>query len=211
MAYLILVRHGRSEWNDKGLWTGWTDIPLNDEGRQEARHTAQTLKDIKIDAAYSSNLVRVTETIEIILKELGANVSFVKNDALKERNYGTYTGKNKWQVKEQIGDEEFKKLRRSWDYPLPEGESLKMVYERVIPYYKKEILPQLKKGKNILVGGSGNSLRALIKFLDNVPDEGISEVEIRTGEAWVYQLDKKGKVISRKFGPITRRLFDYPI
>ncbi len=198
MVYLILVRHGRSEWNDKGLWTGWEDPSLNDVGKIEAKNTAKALKNLKIDLAYASSLKRVTETINIILKTLNLDVPFIENDALKERNYGIYTGKNKWQVRNEIGEGEFKRLRRGWDYHIPEGESLKMVYERVVPYYKKEIYPKLKGGKNVLVGGSGNSLRALIKYLEEISDNAIADIEIRTGEAWIYSLDKKGKIISKE-------------
>jgi len=198
MAKLILVRHGRSEWNDKGLWTGFTDIKLNPDGREEAKRTAKALKDIKIDLAYTSLLLRAKETLQIILKELGMHVPIKEDFALNERDYGDYTGKNKWEVKEKLGDVEFNKLRRSWDYPVPNGESLKKVYQRVLPYYEKEILPNLKKGKNILIAAHGNSLRALVKFLDKVPDEKISEVEIMTGEAIIYDIDKSGKVIGKE-------------
>ncbi len=198
MAQLILVRHGRSEWNDKGIWTGWADPDLNEEGRMEAKRTAEALKGIKIDYVYTSLLKRVINTIEIILKELKLNIKIVKDAALNERNYGDFTGKNKWQVKEQVGEEEFNRIRRGWDHPIPNGESLKMVYARVVPYYEKEILPKLKLGKNVLVGGSGNSLRALVKFLDNISEEKISEVEVKTAEAWVYEIDKNGKVLGKK-------------
>lgn len=198
MVQLILVRHGRSEWNDKGIWTGWADPDLNEEGRMEAKRTAEALKGIKIDYVYTSLLKRVINTIEIILKELKLNIKIVKDAALNERNYGDFTGKNKWQVKEQVGEEEFNRIRRGWDHPIPNGESLKMVYARVVPYYEKEILPKLKLGKNVLVGGSGNSLRALVKFLDNISEEKISEVEVKTAEAWVYEIDKNGKVLGKK-------------
>ncbi|MDO8563474.1 MAG: 2,3-diphosphoglycerate-dependent phosphoglycerate mutase [Nanoarchaeota archaeon] len=198
MAQLILVRHGRSEWNDKGIWTGWADPDLNEEGRMEAKRTAEALKGIKIDYVYTSLLKRVINTIEIILKELKLNIKIVKDAALNERNYGDFTGKNKWQVKEQVGEEEFNRIRRGWDHPIPNGESLKMVYARAVPYYEKEILPKLKLGKNVLVGGSGNSLRALVKFLDNISEEKISEVEVKTAEAWVYEIDNDGKVLGKK-------------
>lgn len=198
MAYLILVRHGRSEWNDKGLWTGFTDIPLNNDGREEAKRTSAFLKDIKIDLAYTSLLKRAQETLQIILDNLKIKVPVIKDFALNERDYGDYTGKNKWQVKEQLGEDEFLKLRRSWDYPVPNGESLKMVYQRVIPYYQKEILPNLKKGNNILIAAHGNSIRALGKYLENISDEGVADFEIRTGEAWIYKIDKDAKVISKE-------------
>lgn len=198
MSYLILVRHGRSEWNDKGLWTGFTDVPLVEQGRQEARRAAQALKGLPIDFAYTSLLQRAKETLEIVLKELSLTVPVTEDFALNERNYGVYTGKNKWEVKESVGEKVFQQIRRSWDYPIPEGESLKQVYERVIPYYEKEIQPKIQSGKNIIVAASGNSLRALIKKLDGVSDENISDVEIGTGEAWVYELDQGGTVIKKE-------------
>lgn len=198
MSKLILVRHGRSEWNDKGLWTGWSDPDLNDEGRLEAKRTADALKGIKIDYVYTSMLKRVINTIDIILKELKLKVNVIRNSALNERNYGDFTGKNKWQVKEQVGEEEFNRIRRGWDHPIPNGESLKMVYSRVVPYYEEEILPKLKAGKNVLVGGSGNSLRALVKYLENISEEKISEVEVKTAEAWEYEIDKNGQLLGRK-------------
>lgn len=199
MSYLVLVRHGRSEYNDKGLWTGFTDVALNDEGRSEAHRTSEAVKDIQFDHAFTSLLKRAQETLDIILKDLGEDsIPVEKNLALNERDYGDYTGKNKWEVKEQIGEEEFQKLRRSFDYPVPNGESLKMVYERVVPYYQENILPLLKEGKNVLVAAHGNSLRALVKYLENLSDEEISQLEIRTGEAYVYQIDAEGKITSKE-------------
>jgi 2,3-bisphosphoglycerate-dependent phosphoglycerate mutase len=115
-----------------------------------------------------------------------------------ERNYGDFTGMNKWEVEKQMGKEEFMKLRRGWDYPIPNGESLKDVYDRVIPYYKENILPKLKGGKNIIVSSSGNALRSLVKYLEEVSDEDISKVEIAPGEVYVYQIDEDGNVVSKE-------------
>ncbi len=195
MAQLILVRHGQSEWNAKGLWTGWNDIDLNDKGRIEAQNAAEKIEDIKIDKAYTSDLKRAQQTLHEILKRLKIhNLPTIIAPELKERNYGDLAGKNKWKVKEQYGEEQFMKWRRSWDYPIPNGESLKDVYNRVLPYYQKHILPELKKNKNILIAAHGNSLRALVKLLDNISDEEIPKLEIGTGEVYVYQIDEKGKV-----------------
>lgn len=199
MAYLVLVRHGRSTWNDKGIWTGITDVPLTDEGRDEAHKTAHALADIKFDIGITSKLIRAKETLEIILKDLNQhNIPIEEEDALNERDYGDYTGKNKWQVKELLGEEEFNKLRRAWDYPIPNGESLKMVYEKVEPYYTNNILPMIKQGKNVVVSASGNSLRALVKFLDHLSDDEVADLEITTGEADVYKMDTRGKIISKE-------------
>jgi 2,3-bisphosphoglycerate-dependent phosphoglycerate mutase len=199
MAYLVLVRHGESEWNAQGLWTGWTDISLSEKGHEEARKAGELLKDISFDLAYTSALKRAKETLVEIQKISGqTDIPTTEDKALNERNYGDLTGKNKWEVKAQVGDEEFLKLRRSWDYPPPNGESLKMVYERVIPYYEHEILPNLRADKNIIVAAHGNSLRALIKYLDNISDEEIPSLELATGGIYVYQIDNEGKVTSKE-------------
>lgn len=198
MGILVLVRHGQSEWNAKGLWTGWTDIPLSKEGIKEAAAVGSQLSDIDFDLGYTSVLIRAKQTLEEIQKQLRQSFPIIETKALNERNYGVYTGKNKWEIKETLGEEEFLKLRRSWDYPIEQGESLKQVYERVIPYYTAEILPKLEKGKHILIAAHGNSLRALLKYLDHVPDDEISKVELATGEAIVYEINTDGSVLSKK-------------
>jgi 2,3-bisphosphoglycerate-dependent phosphoglycerate mutase len=197
MAYLVLVRHGESVWNALGQWTGWTDVDLSEKGHEEAREAGNLLKDIHFDAAYTSALKRAQQTFDEIKTVLGQqDLAPTADKALDERNYGDYTGKNKWQVKEQVGEEAFQKLRRSWDSPPPNGESLKMVYERVIPYYEANILPQLKEGKNVIIAAHGNSLRALSKYLQNIPDDKIATFEMPTGQPFVYQIDSEGKVTS---------------
>jgi len=199
MAQLVLVRHGESEWNAKGLWTGWTDVNLSENGREEARKAGDLLKDIHFDFAYTSALKRAQQTLQEIKQITGQKeIPTVEDKALNERDYGDMTGKNKWEVKEQIGEEEFQKIRRSWDYPPLNGESLKMVYERVIPYYEKEILPKLKEGKNVIIAAHGNSLRALIKYLENISDEDIPGLEMATGGVYVYNMDNDGKVIEKQ-------------
>ncbi len=198
MAKLVLVRHGKSEWNEKGLWTGWRDIPLNQVGFDEAKRTGESLSDITFDVSYTSALTRAKQTLQEILKVIGQNPATIENQALNERDYGDYTEKNKWQVKEEVGEKEFQKIRRSWDYPPPNGESLKMVYDRAVPYFQEEIEPKLKEGKNILIAAHGNSLRALVKYLENIPDENIATLEIGTGEAYVYDIDQNGKVTSKE-------------
>ncbi|OIP57815.1 MAG: 2,3-bisphosphoglycerate-dependent phosphoglycerate mutase [Candidatus Levybacteria bacterium CG_4_10_14_0_2_um_filter_36_16] len=199
MAYLVLVRHGLSEYNKKGLWTGWTDIPLAPEGFDEARKTAEELRGINFDHCYSSPLLRARQTLNEIKKILNIEyVQTVEDPALNERNYGIYTGKNKWQIKERVGEEEFQKIRRSWDYPIENGESLKQVYQREIPYYQEEIGPKLKAGKSVIMVSSGNGIRALVKYLENIPDAKISELEVGTGEAIVYQIDQDGKVVGKE-------------
>ena len=146
MATLVLVRHGKSEWNEKGLWTGWRNIPLAPIGFDEAKRTGEQLKDIHFDLAFSSALIRAQQTLEEILKTIDQTPPITNSEALNERDYGDYTEKNKWDIQKEVGEEEFQKIRRSWDYPPPHGESLRMVYERVLPYYLSAIEPVLKEG-----------------------------------------------------------------
>ena len=198
MAKLILVRHTKSEWNALGLWTGWSDVSLSKEGRVEAEATAKHLRDLAIDRAYTSTLKRVTETWSIIQKTLGWNIPTTEDAALNERNYGIYAGKNKWEIQKQVGDEEFRKIRRSWDHPIPDGETLEDVYNRVVPFYEKEILWQAKEDKNIILLASGNSLRALVKYLEHLTKEEVLNLEFGIGEVYVYTLDSDGKVVEKE-------------
>lgn len=196
---LILVRHGESEWNAKGLWTGLTDIGLTQKGKEEAQKAARAISDIPLNAAFSSPLSRARDTLRIMLETLGqTHVTVEESRALSERDYGVYTGKNKWEVQKSLGEAEFLKLRRSWDYPIENGESLKDVYARVVPYYERHIAPLVTQGKNVLISAHGNSLRALIKYLDHIPDKDISSLELATGEIIVYTIDRTGHVVSRE-------------
>jgi 2,3-bisphosphoglycerate-dependent phosphoglycerate mutase len=190
MAYLVLVRHGESEYNALGLWTGLTDVSLSAEGVREAQRAANALRDIPFDVAYTSTLKRAQDTLTEIKRELGCEDIPTRVDAaLNERDYGDLTGKNKWKIQEEYGDEQFLKWRRSWDFPVPGGETLKDVYARVVPYYEAHILPDLKAGKNVLVSAHGNSLRALVKHLENISESEIPHLEIGTGEIYVYEVD----------------------
>lgn len=199
MSKLVLVRHGESKWNKLGLWQGWTDIDLTKKGIGQAKETGRQLKDIHFDYAYSSPLIRATRTLNEILKVLGQDdLTIIIDHAITEKHYGIYAGKNKWQVKKKIGEEEFRKLRRSWDYPIPEGESMKQVYERLVPYYKKEILPELKQGKNVIISSHGNTLRTLVKYLDNLSEGEVAKLEFGIGEAYVYEIDSQGNVVKKE-------------
>ena len=198
MAQLILVRHGISEWNKKGWWTGWKDPDLAKEGYEEAKKAGQKLRDIGIDKAYTADLKRTIQTLEEIKKVLKIqDIPTVVDWHLRERNYGGLAGKNKWDLKKQYGEEQFMKWRRGWDEPIPNGETLKDVYERLIPYYKKIIVPDLLSGKNVIISASGNSLRALVKYIENISENDISKLEIGLGEVYVYKIDKEGKVVSK--------------
>ena len=199
MAYLILLRHGISEYNKLGLWTGRDDPDLAPEGVEEAKVAAETITDLAIDMGFTSVQLRHKRTLQIVLDHLNKSGTPVfQNKSLNERDYGIYTKKNKWQVKKEVGEETFLKIRRGWNYPIPEGESLKQTYERVVAYYKKEISPALLSGKNVIVSSSGNALRSMIKFIENISDEDITKLEIATGEVYVYQLDKQGKITHKE-------------
>jgi 2,3-bisphosphoglycerate-dependent phosphoglycerate mutase len=198
MTQLILVRHGESLWNAKGVWTGWTDIGLSDKGKEEAKSAGRLLKDINIDIAYTSPLIRAKQTLDGIKNVLGiSNLPTIENKALNERNYGELTGRNKWDLKKDFGDDKFFSIRRGWDTAIPGGETLEDVYNRVVPYYKTEILPKLMEGKNVLISAHGNSLRALVKYLENISDADVSKLEIATGEIYIYNIDEKGNVVSK--------------
>ena len=198
MAYLVLVRHGESTWNAKGVWTGWQDPPLSEKGFEEARQAGEQLKEISFDIAFVSDLVRAKQTLDEILTVTGQKPEIIEAQALRERNYGDYTEKNKWDILKELGEEGFKKLRRGWDVPIPNGETLMDVYNRVIPHYESEILPKIKQGKNVLISAHGNSLRALVKYLDGLSDSDVENLEIATGEVIVYKIDNDGKIVSKE-------------
>ena len=187
--YLVLVRHGQSEWNAKNLFTGWKDPGLTDKGSHEAKRTGMQLAELnlKFDVMYTSALKRAQLTGKIILDVLGqSDLEIIENEALNERDYGELTGLNKDEARENFGVDQVQIWRRSYDTPPPGGESLKDTYNRVIPYFKSEILP-LMKDKNILISAHGNSLRALVKYLDSISEEDIVKLEIATGEPIFYK------------------------
>ncbi len=188
MAYLALVRHGQSEYNAKNWECGWVDSPLTQQGIKEAKLAAEKLKDKHWDYIFESDLIRSKQTTDEILKSLNSPVTRISSPALKERNYGVYAGKDKSQVSQEI--------RRGWDVSVPEGESLKQVYERVIPYYESEILPKLKAGKNVIISAHGNSLRALCKYLKNLSNEEIEKFEVPIGDCTLlsFPLDSSPQI-----------------
>lgn len=199
MAKLILIRHGTSEWNEKGLWTGWTDIALAPKGIQEAKAAGESIRDIHIDIAFTSALQRAQQTLHYVLDVKNQlDIPIFSSASLNEKSYGDLTGKNKWEVKAQYGEEQFKLWRRAWNAPIPNGETLKTVYERVIPYYLEHILPALISGKNVLIAAHGNSLRTLIKYLDNINDQDIENFEVGLGEVYVYDIDSNGEILNRE-------------
>ena len=196
---LVIVRHGESEWNKQGLWTGSRDIHLTPYGFEKSMELGLKVHDIPFDYAFASMQVRSIETLSCILDaDCEYNVPTEHVAALNERDYGDYTGQNKWDMEKLLGEEQFDKIRRDWDEPVPHGETLKMVYERVVPLYLEHMLPLLLQGKNVLVVSHGNAIRALMKYIENIPDERISEVEMIFGSILIYDLDHDGHMLHKE-------------
>lgn len=195
MATLIIFRHGQSAWNLENKFTGWVDVELTEKGEKEAEKAGEKLKPYHFDFAFASDLKRAQNTLTLALNVAGKNVPTIYNKALNERMYGDLQGLDKTETAKKYGDEQVKIWRRSFDVPPPNGESLKDTADRVIPYYKKEIEPLLKEGKNIVIAAHGNSLRALIMYLENMTPKEILEFEIGTAQPRLYELDKDLKVL----------------
>lgn len=197
MAKLVLVRHGESTWNAIGAWTGLTDISLDEKGKDLARKDGELLKNILFQVAFTSKLRRAQQSLDEIKRVLGS-IPTVEDSAINERDYGDLTGRNKLEVEKEYGLEQYLRWRRSWDYPIPNGETLKDVYKRVVPFYQSNILPQLRMGKNVLVVAHGNSLRALIKYLEEISDEKIPNLELAIGEIYIYRVNEAGAIINKE-------------
>jgi 2,3-bisphosphoglycerate-dependent phosphoglycerate mutase len=199
MARLILLRHGQSEWNLENRFTGEMDIGLTVQGEQEAKKAGKLLKEFPIDIAYTSVLKRAIYTLEIVLKEIGRQISVVKSPALNERNYGELQGLNKAETAKKYGVHKVLLWRRSFSVRPPGGESLKDTFERVVPYYQKEIMPQLKANKLVLIVAHGNSLRALIMYLQKLDEQEISQVDVLTGIPFVYDFSPQMELIKMEY------------
>ena len=186
--FLVLVRHGQSEWNEKNLFTGWKNPTLTEKGVEEARKAGSKIKSINLDfdLHFTSELLRAQITGEIIQREIDQQIKTIKNIALNERDYGDLSGLNKDEARKKWGEKQVHLWRRSYDTPPPGGESLKDTSERVIPYFKKTIKPELKMKKNILITAHGNSLRALVKNIEDIAATDIVKLEIATGEPIIY-------------------------
>jgi len=189
-CYLVLVRHGQSEWNKKNLFTGWKDPKLTPKGVDEAIEAGDELKGYgySFDKMYTSELFRAQETGRIILDRMGLDsIEVIKDLSLNERNYGDLAGLNKDDARKKWGEDQVHIWRRSFDVPPPGGESLKDTAERVLPYFKQNIIPQLAEGLNILVAAHGNSLRALVMEIEKISPDEIVKLEIATGVPLVYK------------------------
>jgi 2,3-bisphosphoglycerate-dependent phosphoglycerate mutase len=200
LGKLVIVRHHESEWNKLGLWTGRHEAHLTPYGFQKSEEMGALVKDICFDHAFASMQVRSIETLTSMLNVCAADqhlpVEYVA--ALNERDYGDYTGKSKWDMEQLLGEEEFTRLRRGWDYPIPHGESLKMVYERVIPFYLDRVLPLLRRGQSVLIVSHGNAIRSLIKYIEQVPDTEVAKIEAVFGGIAIYDVDERGHKIKEE-------------
>lgn len=200
MSYLIILRHGQSQWNLENRFTGWIDIDLSEQGIIEAQQAGEKLKPYKFDKAYTSALIRAQRTLDIILKIIHQeNIPIEKDEALNERMYGDLQGLNKDEMRAKFGAEQVHLWRRSFDVAPPNGESLKDTAARVIPYWEKHIVPDLKAGKNILISAHGNSLRALVMYLEKLSPEEIVQTEIPTGHPKYYMLDNDLNILDKKY------------
>ena len=198
MSLLVLIRHGQSQWNLENRFTGWVDIPLSKKGEDEARQAGEKLKGYKFDKAYTSVLIRAIDTYRIAAETAGFNNLLLEKDkALNERMYGDLQGLNKDETRQKFGEKQVQLWRRSYDVRPPNGESLKDTAERVLPYYHSTIEPDLKAGKNILVVAHGNSLRALMMYIENISEDEIVKLEIPTGVPIVYELDGNLKILKK--------------
>ena len=199
MSYLVLLRHGQSAWNLENRFTGWIDVPLSENGIKEAEAAAEKLIHFKFDNAFTSALQRAQHTLRIVLEKTNQiDVPVIADQALNERMYGDLQGMNKDEARKKFGEEQVKIWRRSYDIAPPNGESLKDTANRVIPYFEKNILPLLQQGKNILIVAHGNSLRALVMYLEKMTPEQILNFELATAVPRVYELDNHSNILSVK-------------
>lgn len=199
MGRLVVVRHHESEWNKQGLWTGSRDIHLTPYGFEKSIELGLKVKDISFEYAFASMQVRSIETLSSMLDaDCQYNVPTEHIAALNERDYGDYTGKNKWDMEKLLGQTEFDRLRREWDYPVPHGETLKMVYARVVPFFLEKVVPLLRQGKDVLIVSHGNAIRALMKYIESIPDDKIADVEMLFGGILIYDLDQDGHMLNKE-------------
>jgi 2,3-bisphosphoglycerate-dependent phosphoglycerate mutase len=188
MSQLILLRHLQSEWNLENRFTGWTDVPLSEEGKKSVKEVVEKIRNFPFDKVYTSPLKRNQESVSLILKELGKeDLPVVADRALDERNYGILTGMNKEEAKRKYGQEKIRLWRRSFETGPPEGESLKDVYQRVVPFFRENIEKDLREGKNVLVVASHNSLRAIVKYIEKISDDDIINLEIPYAGMLIYK------------------------
>ncbi len=217
MGKLVLLRHAESVWNKKNLFTGWVNVGLSSKGALDALNAGKKIKDLAFDVVYVSSLIRSQITVFLALSESSSsktpvflpgihkegsvkleipNVEMQKElipvyqeEALNERHYGDLQGKNKDAIKKEYGEEQFKKWRRGYDTPPPNGESLKMTITRVLPFFKETIIPRMKKGETVLIGAHGNTLRGIIMELEGLTEQEVVSLEVPMAEPLSYSYE----------------------
>lgn len=227
MYKIVLIRHGESVWNKENRFTGWVDVDLSEKGIEEAHAAGKYLKDngFVFDLAFTSLLKRASRTLDIILDEIGCRpVEIISSWRLNERHYGALQGLNKADTVRKYGEEQVKIWRRGYDVPIPPlskdsdmypgkdplygelneseiplSENLKDVVARVVPFWRESIAPEIKRGRKVIISASGNSLRALVKHLENIPEGDIVNLNIPTGIPFVYELDDKANVLNKYY------------
>ena len=227
MYKLVLVRHGQSTWNLENRFTGWTDVGLTDLGREEAHEAGKLLREggYVFDVAYTSVLRRAIQTLWTVLEEMSLEwIPVTKAWELNERHYGALQGLNKAETAQKFGEEQVKIWRRSYDVPppvldladdrhprfdpryaaltpeqLPATESLKITLERVLPYWHSTLAPAIKSGQRVIIAAHGNSIRAMVKYLDDISEAEITELNIPTGLPLVYELDEDLRPINHYY------------
>lgn len=226
MSKLVLIRHGQSQWNLSNQFTGWVDVDLSEKGVAEAKNAGRLIKEhgLEFDQAYTSVLTRAIKTLHYVLEESGQLwIPETKTWRLNERHYGALQGLNKKKTAEKYGDEQVHIWRRSYDvlppkiaddsefsqardrryamldpHIVPKAENLHVTLNRVMPFWEDHIAPDLLAGKNVVIAAHGNSLRALTKYIENISDDDIMNLEMKTGEPVVYDFDKQLNVMSKE-------------
>jgi 2,3-bisphosphoglycerate-dependent phosphoglycerate mutase len=196
MAFLVLVRHGQSQWNLENRFTGWVDVPLSEKGEAEAHQCAKTLLRLGVEyaVAHTSALLRAEDTLRIIMHDNGWRMPVRKDLALNERMYGDLQGMDKDEAKKRFGEKQVSLWRRSYDAAPPNGESLKDTAGRTWPYFKRRIMPDLLAGRNVLVVAHGNSLRSIVMHLEKLGEKDVLKLNIDTGVSYLYEMDGRGRV-----------------
>lgn len=196
MPRLAIIRHGQSIWNAQNRFTGWVDVPLTEQGEQEARKAGELLAGAGVDwaVAYTSVLRRATETCRIAMEVADIDVPVIRDQALNERHYGDLQGLNKQAMREEFSDDIVHTWRRSFDIPPPNGEALKDTAERTLPFFRRAVLGDIRAGQDVLVFAHGNSNRSIVMELDELAPDEVPGLELATGVPVVYDLDEDGTV-----------------
>ncbi len=207
MSALVLIRHGQSQWNLENRFTGWTDVPLTEQGQKDASLSAHSLAGFHFTTAFTSRLLRANQTLDVIVKELNLTMPIEKDSALNERHYGDLQGLNKAETVEKFGKEQVQLWRRSYFTRPPNGESMEDCERRTVPFFTQYILPLVQVGQDILVVAHGNSLRPIMKYLENLDPEVVATLEIGLCTPYVYTFEGEkitGKRVIEVEGIVTK-------